>query len=40
MKNSSLFVIMILTVMGLGAVLIGPADAVEPALSEATFYVA
>ena len=40
MKNTSLFVLLILTVMGLGAVWIGPADAAEPVLSEATFYVA
>ncbi len=40
MKNSSLFVLLILTVMGSSSVWIGPADGAEPVLSEATFYVA
>ncbi len=40
MKNSSIFVLLILAVMGFGAVWIGPVNAAETALSEATFYVA
>jgi len=40
MKNSSVFVLFILVVMGFGAIWIGSANAAETVLSEAVFYVA
>ena len=40
MKNSSIFILLILALMGFSAARIGPAVAAEPVLSEAVFYVA
>ncbi|MDX2445688.1 MAG: hypothetical protein QNK29_00630 [Desulfobacterales bacterium] len=40
MKNSSIFVLWVLAVMGFSASWIGAANAAEPALSEAIFHVA
>ena len=40
MKYFGVFVLLILVVMGFGAVWIGPVNAAETVLSEAVFYVA
>jgi hypothetical protein len=40
MKKSSLLTLGVLAIMGLGATWSGPAQAAEPVLSKAVFYVA
>jgi hypothetical protein len=40
MKRTSIFILFVLTIVGIGTVQVGSVDAADPALSRAIFYVA